>query len=89
MSIFDVASDICSKLIKEVMNKKLTNREKVILELISLGYTDREISSKIYLSPHTVKGYRKQLISKFNSRNACALIRKAFEMQILPLGFQS
>ena len=71
------------------MSEKLTNREKVILELISLGYTDKEISGQIYLSPHTVKGYRKQLISKFNSRNACALVRKAFEMQILPTSFQN
>ena len=69
------------------MPQKLTSREKEVLELISLGYTDREISDQIYLSPHTVKGYRKQLISKFNTRNACALVRKAFEMDILPLRY--
>ncbi len=63
----------------------ISNREKEVLDLISKGLTDREISNELFLSPHTVKSHRKRVIAKLGCNNAAAMVRRAFELQILQL----
>lgn len=67
------------------MKDIISRREQEVLELISLGYIDKEIASILYLSLNTVKTHRKSVIEKLACRNAPASVRKAFELQILPL----
>lgn len=52
-------------------------REIEILYLISEGYTNMDISDKLFISKRTIEGYRQNLIDKTGSRNTAALIKYA------------
>jgi DNA-binding CsgD family transcriptional regulator len=47
----------------------LTEREKEVLELISKGYSDKEIAQKMFLSTHTIKSHAKNLYHKLGVKN--------------------
>jgi DNA-binding NarL/FixJ family response regulator len=70
----------CSLTIEDI---SLTPRELEILELISLGFNDKEIGEHINLSKRTIDGYRNSLLFKFGVRNTAQLIRNAFEKNFL------
>lgn len=55
----------------------LTNREKELLSLIVEGYTNREISEKLFLSVATVNSYRKTLLLKLGVKNTAAMVKLA------------
>lgn len=55
----------------------LTNREKELLALIVEGYTNREISEKLFLSVTTVNSYRKTLLLKLGVKNTAAMVKLA------------
>lgn len=55
----------------------LSSREIEILQLIAEGYTNGEISEKLFLSKRTIEGHRQSLIDKTGSRNTAALVRFA------------
>ena len=59
------------------MNKPLTSREKEILELISQGYSTKEIALRLFVSQETVKSHRRHLFSKFSAKNSPHLIQRA------------
>ena len=67
------------------MNLPLTPRESEVLELISFGFTDKEIGNKLFLSHYTVTDHRYNLFKKLNGRNAASLVRRAFETGALSL----
>lgn len=52
-------------------------REIEILQLIAEGYTNSEMSEKLFLSKRTIEGHRQSLIDKTNSKNTAALIKFA------------
>lgn len=62
---------------------QLSQREMEILSLMSEGYTGPQIADKIYLSPETIKWYRKKLLVKFDAANTPELISKAKNARIL------
>ena len=47
----------------------LTQREKAILKLVCLGYSNEEIGKKLFISSHTVKFYVVSILRKFNLKN--------------------
>ena len=55
----------------------LTRREKEVLELIADGMTNAEIAQKLFISVTTVDTHRKNLLSKFETKNTAALIKIA------------
>ncbi len=57
----------------------LSNRELEVLQLLSEGLTNLEISDKLFLSKRTVEGHRQNLIEKTKSRNTPALIKFAMQ----------
>jgi len=61
----------------------LTARELEVLKLLSYGFSSKEISQKLFISPNTVEYHRKQLLRKTASRNAAHLIGKAFRAGLL------
>ena len=61
----------------------LTDRERELLKLVAEGYTNVEIADKIYLSPETIKGYRKNLLLKLGAKNTAVLVRMAFEQKLI------
>ncbi len=63
--------------------EKITPREKEVLQLISEAHSCKEIASKLYISQNTVNTHRKNLLSKFQTRNSAGLVRMGFEHGIL------
>lgn len=55
----------------------LSTRELEVLNLIADGYTNFEMSEKLFLSKRTIEGHRQSLIDKTGSRNSAALIKFA------------
>lgn len=65
------------------MKSHLTPREKEILQLISEGLTSAEISSRLFLSLHTVINYRDNILLKLDVKNTALLIAKAMRMGLI------
>jgi DNA-binding NarL/FixJ family response regulator len=61
----------------------LTLRERELLKLIVEGYTNPEIAEKIFLSPETIKGYRKNLLFKLGVKNTATLVKLAIEEKLV------
>ena len=61
----------------------LTRREKDLLRLITEGFTNQEISEKLFLGSETVKSYRKNLLFKLNARNTASLVKIALEEKLI------
>jgi len=52
----------------------MKTRERQILEMISKGYTTKEMSSNLMLSYETIKTYRAHLLEKMQDRNVAHLV---------------
>ena len=63
--------------------KKLTERERLVLKLLSRGCTSNEISAQLFISSNTVEYHRKQLLRKTGSRNVADLIGNAYRQGLL------
>jgi DNA-binding NarL/FixJ family response regulator len=61
----------------------LTRREKQVLALIAKEFTTPEIADELIISVNTAETYRKNLLHKFNVKNAAGLVRKAMERGML------
>ena len=63
---------------KETFNKSsyedLTERESQVLHMVGLGYTNKEIAKKLYISEHTIKKHITSILSKLDMRNRKDLI---------------
>lgn len=55
--------------------KKLTSRENEILKFIADEMTNKEIATKLYISPRTVETHRRNLIQKLNVKNTVGLVK--------------
>ena len=62
---------------------KLTRREREVLELIAAGITTQQIADKLFVSPLTIETHRRNLMQKFGTSNAPAMIRVAIEQRLL------
>jgi DNA-binding NarL/FixJ family response regulator len=62
---------------------QLTKREKQILQLIAEGKTTAVMAELLFISPFTVETHRRNLIQKFEVKNAAELIRIAIQLQLL------
>lgn len=61
----------------------LTDRERQILVLIAEGKTNPQMAEALFLSPETIKWYRKKLLVKFDVPTAAALVSKAKDLGLL------
>ena len=57
----------------------LTNREKEIVKLVSMGLSSRQISEEMEISFYTVETHRKNILKKVEIHNSAELIRFATE----------
>jgi DNA-binding NarL/FixJ family response regulator len=62
---------------------ELTSREMEILQLMSLGYTNRKIADKLYVSINTVKTHASNLFDKLGASNRVDALVKAREVGVL------
>ena len=58
----------------------LSPREREVLALIGEGATNREIASRLFLSPHTVKDHTTALYRKLGVRNRAEAARRAEQL---------
>jgi DNA-binding NarL/FixJ family response regulator len=52
----------------------ITRREKEVLELICQGFSNQEISDKLFISQRTVERHRSSLLFKTESKNSVSLV---------------
>jgi DNA-binding CsgD family transcriptional regulator len=64
--------------------KPITNMEKKILEMISNGFSTREVAVTLTISKHTVESHRKSLLQKFDAKNSAELVKKAIQNKTIP-----
>ena len=55
----------------------LSKREKEVLELIADSATNNEIGEKLFISVHTVKSHRKNIMKKLNVNGTVGLVKVA------------
>nr|WP_067059721.1 response regulator transcription factor [Mucilaginibacter sp. L294] len=82
-----------SKEVKEIISKpsinelkerpRLTRREKQILSLVEEGKTTISIAELLFVSPLTIETHRRNLMQKFDVKNALELIKIAHEQGLL------
>jgi DNA-binding NarL/FixJ family response regulator len=65
----------------------LTPRQYQILQLVTDGYTSREIAKQLKISMQTVEVHRFNLMRRLNVRNVAQLIRQALILRYLPQGY--
>lgn len=61
----------------------LSEREIEVLKLISMEYTNTEISEKLFISTRTVESHRRNLMQKIGAKNSIGLVRYAYESGLL------
>jgi DNA-binding NarL/FixJ family response regulator len=61
------------------IRSRLTEREKEVLVLLSLGLTNREISARLYVSSETVKAHVRNVYAKLGVTHRAAAARIAVE----------
>lgn len=68
---------------EEVVQYKLSEREIDIIRAMAEGLTSYEIADKLFISEHTVKTHRKNILRKTNFSNASQLIQFAVEQKLI------
>ncbi|GAB5408650.1 MAG: response regulator transcription factor [Balneolaceae bacterium] len=61
----------------------LTDREVELIRLIADELTMKEIAERLFLSEHTVKTHRKNIMAKMDVKNTAGLIKKAFILGLI------
>jgi len=85
------AQDLLKKIVLSInsteINKKLklNDREKDILHLICNGFTNKEISEKVFLSVKSIERYRTNLLQKTETRNTAHLVMHAIQNKLIEL----
>jgi DNA-binding NarL/FixJ family response regulator len=62
----------------------LTDRQREILNLVSLGHTNREIATILKISVRTVEVHRFHLMRRLNVRNVAQLFGRALALGLVP-----
>ncbi|WP_062350726.1 response regulator [Bacillus kwashiorkori] len=65
----------------------LTTREKEIVRLSVLGFTNREIAEKLFISPKTVENHKTNIMKKLGLKNKSELIQYGLTNKYLDLTF--
>ena len=60
---------------KFVINGILTKREVEVLILVAQGNTSQQIAETLFVSKHTVKWHRKNIIAKLNFNSVGDMVR--------------
>ena len=62
-----------------VEDSRLSEREREVLQLISQGLSNKEISEKLYISESTVKNHLRNILDKLHLQNRTQLIAFAYK----------
>lgn len=70
-------------LLQTAENSILTCRELEIITLISLEFSGKEISEKLFISTNTVETHRKNIMKKLDLKNSISLVKYAIKNNII------
>jgi len=62
---------------------KISKRELEVINLIFAGYTNKEISTKLFISSRTVEAHRDKVLQKTNSRNIAQFALYAMQHNLI------
>lgn len=65
----------------------ITPRQREILKMVAMGYTNREIAASLTISVRTVEVHRFNLMRRLNVRNVAQLLRQSLQEGLLPRNF--
>jgi two-component system response regulator NreC len=77
---------IAARLVVREPEDDLTEREREILRLIALGYTNQEIAGQLYLSVRTIEAHRRHILDKLRLNTRADLVRYALERRLVGFG---
>jgi DNA-binding NarL/FixJ family response regulator len=65
------------------LHPKLTEREREILQLITDGYSSKQIADRLFIGIRTVEFYRLNILLKLDANNTAVLVKKAIKMGLV------
>jgi two-component system response regulator NreC len=77
---------LAARLVMREPEDDLTERERGVLRLIALGYTNQEIAGQLYLSVRTIEAHRRHILDKLRLTTRAQLVRYALEHGIVQIG---
>ena len=77
---------LAARLVMAEPDDDLTERERQILRLIALGYTNQEIAGQLFLSVRTIEAHRRHILDKLRLSTRADLVRYALERRIVEIG---
>ncbi len=77
MSVFEEVPE------EEQSRPRLSEREEQVLALVAAGATNREIATKLHLSPYTVKEYASTLYRKLDVHNRVEAVLRAEKLGLI------
>jgi two-component system response regulator NreC len=81
-----VHPSLAARLVMREPDDDLTERERQILRLIALGYTNQEIAGQLFLSVRTIEAHRRHILDKLRLTTRAELVRYALERRIVEIG---
>lgn len=78
--------EMAARLVMREPEDDLTDRERQILRLIALGYTNQEIGGQLFLSVRTIEAHRRHILDKLRLSTRAELVRYALERHIVEIG---
>ncbi|MDX9854140.1 MAG: response regulator transcription factor [Tenuifilaceae bacterium] len=79
----DIADVLIARFNGAARRGRLTDRELEVLRLILKEYSNREISSMLFISERTVEAHRRNIYQKTSTNSALSLLRWAVENRIV------
>ena len=67
----------------------ITPRQREVLHLMTLGYSNKAIASTLFVSEHTVKSHVKAMFKTLKVPNRTACVKKAEQLGLVPPATQS
>nr|WP_315142136.1 response regulator transcription factor [uncultured Flavobacterium sp.] len=83
--IFDTATknNPKTKAVPIEIHSNLTEREIEIIILISLEFSGKEISEKLFISTNTVETHRKNIMKKIKAKNTISIVKYALKHKLI------
>jgi DNA-binding NarL/FixJ family response regulator len=67
---------------EEHLQNTISPREIEVLQLISMGYSNKEIANELFISKLTVETHRRNMVKRMGFRNAYQLVVWAFKERV-------
>jgi two-component system response regulator NreC len=81
-----VHPSLAARLVVPQPEDDLTARQREILRLIALGYTNQEIAELLYLSVRTIEAHRRHVLDKLQLQTRAELVGYAIKHRVVDIG---